>query len=95
MAGIDILGYFSTIIMLSIIIYSLCSSAILKYKIKYIHESGVAILLGIIISYIVSKTSDAKIVSLDHEIFLYVFLPPIIFAEGFNMRKRKIFANMP
>jgi NhaP-type Na+/H+ or K+/H+ antiporter len=64
-------------------------------KIKFGHETGVALVLGLIISSIVHFFSPVKMdISFDSTVFFYVCLPPIIFASGFNMRRRRFFANI-
>lgn len=60
------------------------------------HETGVALVLGLIISAIVHfgiTNSDIEL-KFSGEIFFYVCLPPIIFASGFNMRRRRFFQNI-
>jgi len=63
--------------------------------VKFGHETGVALVAGLIISACVHYFAGS-----DHDIpfngtlFFYVCLPPIIFAAGFNMRRRRFFANI-
>lgn len=54
MASIDMIGIYFALVMTFIIIFALSSSAIHYYKIKYIHESGIAILLGLFLSFIIT-----------------------------------------
>jgi hypothetical protein len=54
MASYDAFGIYFAIICVSLIVYALSSAAIHFYKLKYIHESGIAIGLGILLSYLVS-----------------------------------------
>ena len=95
MAGHSIiseLGAVFIMVLFSMILISLSGSALDHYKIKFIHESGVAIILGLIISWIIYSFLDSeKGHLLNNEVFLYYFLPPIIFAEGFNMKKKRFF----
>ena len=66
-------------------------------KVKFGHETGIALVMGLIISaclhYLSEKASDYD-VNFDGTVFFYVCLPPIIFAAGFNMRRRRFFANI-
>ena len=71
-----------TCIIVSMIIYGIAASAISHYKITFIHESGVAILCGILISAFVYYDMSYNTINLEVEHFLYIFLPPILFAEG-------------
>ena len=87
---IDYVGINFAILISFIIIYAICSSAINYYKIKFIHESGIAILLGILLSYIVYHMTGNFDFKFQQHYFFYIFLPPIVFAESFNMTKRKI-----
>jgi len=50
----------------------------------------VAVLLGIGLSIILFYSFDI-IVGIEHDLFFYYFLPPIILAEGYNMKKEKFF----
>lgn len=60
------------------------------------HETGLALITGLIISvmlHYIPKDGHYDI-SFDGGIFFYVCLPPIIFASGFNMRRRRFFDNI-
>lgn len=66
-------------------------------KIKFGHETGVALVMGLIISaglHFLTDNPASYDISFDGTIFFYVCLPPIIFAAGFNMRRRRFFANI-
>lgn len=56
------------------------------------HESGIAIILGLGISALLHFGFDIHY-NFDIEGFLFVFLPPILFTEGFSIRKGKFFKN--
>jgi NhaP-type Na+/H+ or K+/H+ antiporter len=61
------------------------------------HETGIAILLGFIVSLIVWLADYREIthaLKFNGTIFFYLCLPPVIFASGFNMRRKKFFANI-
>ena len=67
-----------------------------KAKPPIFHETGVIILIGITVSYIIH--SQWK----DHDnwfefpkfLFFEVLLPLIILASGYNMKRKKFFQNM-
>jgi len=66
-------------------------------KVKFGHETGIALVMGLIISaclHYLSETASDYDVKFDGTVFFYVCLPPIIFAAGFNMRRRRFFANI-
>jgi NhaP-type Na+/H+ or K+/H+ antiporter len=59
------------------------------------HETGVALIAGLIISAVVHYSYDEiDDLTFNGDIFFYVCLPPIIFAAGFNMRRRRFFENI-
>jgi len=59
------------------------------------HATTVVVLLGMLISYIgflIDHNFEDEFKFSD-DIFFYVCLPPIVFSSGFNMRRKKFFAN--
>ena len=77
-----------------LLLYVILGGLIEHKKVKFGHETGVALILGLMVSaglHFSSKTLDIKF---DGTIFFYVCLPPIIFASGFNMRRKKFFQNI-
>jgi sodium/hydrogen exchanger-like protein 6/7 len=61
------------------------------------HETGVALAAGLAISaivhFLINKENNIEL-KFNGDIFFYVCLPPIIFASGFNMRRRRFFQNI-
>ena len=60
------------------------------------HESGIIILIGIAISFIASHEGHedfGKMMTFDPNFFFYFCLPPIVFAAGYNMKRKKFFEN--
>ena len=61
------------------------------------HETGFIILFGILISYIIDSFShdefDGLAVQFQSHYFFDFFLPAILFAAGYNMRRREFFDN--
>ena len=85
----------SVFIFLVLLLYVILGSFMEHKKVKFGHETGVALIAGLIISasihYFAGKEYD---IPFDGTLFFYVCLPPIIFAAGFNMRQKRFFANL-
>lgn len=84
------------VIMLIIIIYMLLGSFLEHKHVIVGHESGIIILIGIAISFISSNYGHAefgKMMTFDPNFFFYFCLPPIVFAAGYNMKRKKFFEN--
>ena len=68
-----------------------------KYKPRIGHQTGLTIVIGIAVSFLLWETlgeSHVKQFEFSHEVFFNFFLPPIIFNSGYTMRKRKFFENL-
>lgn len=85
------------IIMLGMIsLFIMAASYIEHSKFGYIHETGVAILVGASISLIAryyGYTEMNRILEFNDNIFFYVLLPPLVLASGYNMKRRKFFVH--
>ena len=58
------------------------------------HEAAAVTLIGIILSFVLFKLNGQKIQSIiqfNDEIFFYAILPPLVFASGFNMPRKRFF----
>jgi hypothetical protein len=90
----------------AIVIFFIVGGAFLEkrhFKIYLFHEANIAIGLGMLLTlpyYLVNHDKPDKHEHLLQEfefndiIFLYLILPPILFADGFNMRRRKFADNL-
>jgi len=86
------LGFEVMLGVIVLILYVLCAQWIDNTKFQYIHESSIAIILGILgglIVYIV----DHKLIEFDTSVFFYFVLPPIIFSAGYNLRTNEFVDN--
>jgi len=83
----------SIVIFLMLLVYVNMGALIESKKPPFGHETGVVIILGMIISLIGTAIIDdfGTAFRFNDDIFFYVCLPPIVFAAGFNMRRKKFF----
>ena len=86
-------GYIVTIIVL--MVYLTIGSWMETKHFAFGHETGVIIVIGICISFIIKSTDDPELRFLewDNDLFFLCLLPLIIFTTGYNIRRRKFFAN--
>lgn len=87
-------GYIA--VLLLILIYTAMGSFIESTKAGYIHETGIAIILGMVISLFArwfGYTEINSILEFSESLFFYVCLPPIVFAAGYNMKRKKFFQH--
>ena len=57
------------------------------------HETGVIIILGMLISLVMHKIDPTLTVQFDPTVFFDLALPLILFGAGFNMRRKQFFKN--
>jgi len=78
-------------------IYMLFEAYKHKNNLKFGHEASVVCIIGISISAIyMSKGAHEfhDIMQFNDDLFFYFVLPPIVFASGFNMYRKKFFDNI-
>ena len=84
------------IVMLVLIVYMFLGSLLEKYHCVVGHEAGLVILFGMMISlllYFTGHEDMTNMMSFDENFFFYFCLPPIVFASGYNMKRKKFFEN--
>ena len=82
---------FKTLIAIFIlIIYTIATPIFDKINFHYLHESGICMILGAIISLISKKFNKDTdgLITFNDEIFFNFILPPIIFNAGYNLKKK-------
>ena len=84
------------IIMTILIFYMFFGSILEKYHCIVGHEAGLVIILGMVLSGLAFQqghTDFNDMVTFDENFFFYFCLPPIVFASGYNMKRKKFFEN--
>ena len=80
-----------------LIIYSLIGSYMEKKKPPIFHETGIIIIIGIIIGAIIKKVKpdfvegEKSLLLFPKSLFFEILLPLIIFSSGYNMKRKKFF----
>lgn len=62
-------------------------------QVQFLHPTGVAVVLGIGAGFLTETVLDES-VKFNENFFFYFVLPPIIFAGGYNMKRRRFFKNL-
>ena len=58
------------------------------------HETGVVIIVGIAVSYVLNVANDTKLGAFSPDVLFEFGLPMILYAAGYNMRRRRFFDNI-
>lgn len=85
------------IIFLMLIIYMIVASIIESSHSKFGHESGIVILIGMLLSFMARWFGHEEfnhMMTFDENFFFYFILPPIVFASGYNMKRKRFFENI-
>ena len=85
------------IIFVMLIIYMAFEAFKHKKNLSFGHEASLVTLIGFGISYAFQSagtTEFANLMQFSDDLFFYFCLPPIVFASGFNMQRKKFFANI-
>jgi sodium/hydrogen exchanger-like protein 6/7 len=85
------------IIFLMFIVYMVAGSLVESRGWIVGHEAGVVIIIGMILSFLAMQFGHEEfnhMMTFDENFFFYFCLPPIVFASGYNMKRRKFFENI-
>ena len=90
------LSYKGVMAIIILIFYTIAAPIFQKLNFHYLHESGICMIVGTIIALLskyIGNTNDSlnNFVTFDDEMFFNIVLPPIIFAAGYNLKKRAFF----
>jgi len=80
-----------------IVLYIFSGKTIEKYEPIIGHETSVVIIVSLVITAIAISSGHGEIMDIlvfNEDYFFYFILPPIVFNSGFNMRRKKFFANL-
>jgi len=86
----------AVIIMVVLFFYMFIGSVIEKYHWPVGHEASLVIIFGMVISYGALNSGHGELstmLSFNDNLFFYFCLPPIVFASGYNMKRKKFFEN--
>lgn len=78
------------------ITYMVVGALLEKNKCIIGHEAGIIILIGGFISFFawfIEQEHFVQMMTFDENFFFYFCLPPIVFASGYNMKRKKFFEN--
>ena len=89
----DHIGLNFSFVLLALILYTIFGSIIEHKKIRFVHESGLAIMFGLLYNIIQTLIDPGFETSFDGIVFFYALLPPIIFSAGYSMKKGDFFKN--
>ena len=84
------------IFLLTLVVFTIIGAYMEQKHFIFGHETGVIILLGMLISYIAYKAggdSEDYAFNFNITVFFDLALPLILFAAGFNMRRKEFFDN--
>ena len=85
------------IIFVMLIIYMAFEAFKHKKDLSFGHEASLVCVLGVLISAIYTYKGASEftdIMEFNDDLFFYFVLPPIIFASGYNMYRKKFFDNI-
>lgn len=89
----------SSLLIFFLVILSLLAEYFLKlYHVQVLHGSGAGLIIGLIAGAIVKESTTnglETLVDFDETIFFLVLLPMIIVSEGYSMKRRSFFGNLP
>ena len=87
--------YLAYILLLTImVVYVVSDTFMERRKCGFGHATGIVILLGIAIAAIIDAYGNEVMVSFNPHVLFDFGLPIILYAAGFNMRRRRFFDNI-
>lgn len=85
------------IVLILLMVYMLFEASKHKYGLTFGHEASLVCLTGLAVSACMQWMGVSEfhnLMKFNDDLFFYFVLPPIVFASGFNMYRKKFFANI-
>ena len=93
--GGDNLNLVTLLAIIILMIYTVAAPIFEKIHFHYMHESGLCMIIGVIVSLIAiffdPHTNFTKSINFSGDVFFTFVLPPIIFSAGYNLKKASFF----
>ena len=91
----DDLNLVTLLAIIILMIYTVSAPIFEKIHFHYMHESGLCMIIGVIVSLIAiffdPHTNFTKSINFSGEVFFTFVLPPIIFSAGYNLHRASFF----
>ena len=91
----DDLNLVTLLAIIILMIYTVAPPIFEKIHFHYMHESGLCMIIGVIVSLIAiffdPHTNFTRSINFSGDVFFTFVLPPIIFSAGYNLRKASFF----
>ena len=91
----NILNLVTLLAIIILMIYTVAAPIFEKIHFHYMHESGLCMIIGVVITIIAiifnPETNFTKYLNFSGEIFFTFVLPPIIFSAGYNLHRTSFF----
>ena len=91
----DDLNLVTLLAIIRLMIYTVAAPIFEKIHFHYMHESGLCMIIGVIVSLIAiffdPHTNFTRSINFSGDVFFTFVLPPIIFSAGYNLRKASFF----
>ena len=94
--GETILSAGAIVIFAMFILYMVMGSLIERHHFVVGHEASFIIIIGMSLSFLawtMGHVEFNEMLTFDENFFFYFCLPPIVFASGYNMKRKKFFEN--
>ena len=92
----DLAIQLSTILLIVILGAYTIFSALISGKKSYLHESSLAIIIGLVIGSSIKYAGYDefnKSSRFNGKFFFFVLIPPIVFSAGYNFKRKRFFKN--